>query len=116
MKVILAGWFPLSSIFLFIMNTVFFWFVTCGDRQAIARESQSNEAIGTGPNPSHHCRLFGPSPTIPAGPHNQFVLRGKQRLKYESQPHNSSLINFSFCVLSAGLDHLKPQAFPLTRK
>lgn len=52
-----------------------------------------------------HCRL---PRRIPAGQHNQFVLWRKGKLIYKSR--TSLLINFSLCVLSSGLDHLKPQA------
>lgn len=72
-------------------------------------ESQSNEAIGTGPNPFCHCRL--PRPVLQKSCRTtQLGKWGKWRLIYESQSWTSLLINFPLCILSAGLDYLKPEA------
>lgn len=80
-------------------------FVHRGDGQASCTE-RANQVKPSAPGlilsvtagcPGRCCR-------IPAGQHNQFIVFGKWRLKYESQPWTCFLINLSLCVLSVGLN------------
>lgn len=76
------------------------------------QESQSNEAIGTGPNPFCQC-----SPPEPDVQKSNWGIRPNPFCResegwYEILSWTFFAINFSLCILSVGLNHLKPFLVP----